>query len=288
MRIKCFYSGIFLLHSLSPGSNLDMRTHELTYAFSSNMEGKAHNGSITCRPIKDTSITGISVVQYRYIKKVADSSDTSFNYLNITDTSVINYAWRGNAPYVLLKSAAADDSLNLEETPYTTFAFPFKLNARWLTRPDTTGLQSQKEFVGQESITTPAGTFYCNKVHTDILISFHLTDLYGDQWSIGNTVIKSFIHEGVSVVSDEVGNFIDSSENWELFELTTARQIEPAAISKSNKYTEHNIVFAKDTDSYGMVALNGRIVYGQRFICKGVYLIRKNKGAKVLVDFKKK
>jgi hypothetical protein len=279
-------SELLLISSIAFSSNLDMRTYELAYNYTGSIGGKAVSAIITCRPIKDTIINGIGVIKYRFVKTETDSSDTSFDYLNITDTSVINYAWRGNTPFILLKRASTDDSLFLEDSPYTTFGFPFKLNAKWLTRPDSTGLQSQKEYIGQESLTTPAGTFYCNKVHTDILVTFHLTNVYSDQWSIGNTVVKSYINEGVTYVTDDLGNPIDSSNSWELFELKTASLIEPAQVHQSDNSHKVILDLRNVKSNYGFVALNGKCINSKGHIGKGIYVNRSYRQTKAILNSK--
>ena len=104
-------SVLVMISSIAADSALDMRTHELTYHYTASLEGNQMSARITCRPVKDTTIHEIAVIKYRFVKDEADSSDTSFEYLAITDTSVINYAWRGNIPMLLLKRASDDDTL---------------------------------------------------------------------------------------------------------------------------------------------------------------------------------
>jgi len=261
-----------------------MRTHELTYDYSGSIGWKPINGTVTCRPVQDTSINGIDVIQYRYIINGRDSaiSDTSYEYVHVTDTSVINYAWRGDPPYILLKSAAAKDTLKLEVTPYVTFGFSYRLHAQWLTRPDTTRLQSLKEYVGQETLSTPAGTFFCNKVHTDLLIALKSPDLYSDQWSVGNTMVKSYINEGWEVIKDTLGNPIDSTLDWEAFELASAALIDPVSISEGKEPQRVNSGFISKKSSNGYITLNGKKVNGQRKLGNGIY-VNKYLGRKSIV-----
>lgn len=264
------------IHTI-PAGNLDMRYYELTYAYNGSLGGNSLNAIITCYPIKDTVINTIDVVKYRFVKTTKDSSDTSFDYLHITDTSVVNYAYRGNTPYILLKRSATEDPLILEESPYSTFAFSYLLNAKWLTRPESTGLYSAKEYVGQENLTVAAGSFFCNKVHTDILVAFNLEDLYSDQWSVGNTVVKSFINEGVNEITDSLGRVIGSDSTWESFELISFKYIGSTA-SYNNGMSAKTI----RSEFYGnshpkFVLLNGKSVKNSKSFGRGMFINTVNK-----------
>jgi hypothetical protein len=287
MNNKIFIIVILLFIRTIPAGDPDMRSYELTYAYKGSIAGDSLNAIITCRPVKDTLINSIDVLKYRFVKTTKDSSDTSFEYLHITDTSVVNYAYRGNTPFVLLKRSAAEDSLVLEETPYTTFAFSYLLNAKWLTRPDSTGLYSVKEYVGQEDLTVVAGSFFCNKVHTDILVALTLKNLYSDQWSAGNTVVKSYIDEGVNEISDSSGTVIGTFWAWESFELISFKFIGAGTI-------HHNGMPAKTIPSElgrnsrpRLISLNGRAVKNGAAPSRGIFITIGNEKPSIYINQKR-
>ena len=284
---KLPYPAFVLLASLHIfAGTIDMRLYELTYAYKGSFIGDSLNAIITCSPIKDTAINTVDVVKYRFIKTTNDSSDTSFDYLHITDTSVVNYAYRGNTPFVLLKRSATADPLILEESPYTTFAFPYLLNAQWLTRPESTGLYSAKQYVGQENLTVAAGSFFCNKVHTDILVAFNLQNVYSDQWSAGNTVIKSYISEGVNEITDNLGTVIGSYSAWESFELISFKFIGSTA-------SHHNGMPARTIpNGFGgnnvpaLISLNGKIIKNGTSLSRGIFINTLNNKPSIYINQK--
>lgn len=272
MIVKTLFVIGLALFTNAFSTNFDMRTNELTYTYTGAIGGKKINAIVICRPIKDTIINGFQVLKYRFIKQTTETADTSFDYLQITDSTVVNYAWIGNTPFVLLKRKTIDDTLRIEDTPYTTFAFPYTQNAQWLTRPESSGLQSSKQYVGQDTITIPAGNFYCNKVHTRILVTFNINDLYSYQWSNGNTVIKNFINEGENEVIDSTGNSLGKFHDWELFELRSFTIIDPVK-------TYENKIIKQKTNCYDqfnnkrVFTINGRNIKSNNSKVKNIYII---------------
>lgn len=253
-------------------ANLDMRTHELTYKYTGSIFGKDISAEVICRPVLDTTINGISVSKYQFIKIEPNTIDTSYEYLHITDTSIINYAWVGNTPFILMKKSNFSDSLFLEETPYTTLLFPFKQDATWFTRPESTDLHSIKKFITIESVIVPAGQFNCNSIHTNLLVSFGIDSLYCDQWSTGNVIVKTYINDGENEIRDSFDNPVGKSKDWELFELKSYQEIIP--VSDIKNYKIRNSKKIPGSTANPVYTLDGRRCLLQRDMNKHLRLIK--------------
>lgn len=186
-----------------------------------------YDALVYCCVVGDTVIGELPVYRYRFIKVRPDTAETTMNYMEITDSSIINHAYWGNEPFVFLKRRIGDaHTIQLEETPYATLLFPYKENACWYTRPETTGVYSTKHYTLQERITVEAGTFECAKITTKILPQFSIEDVWAEQWWNGTVLIKGFINYGQQKIFDAEGNVIGYGANasFESFELKKYRK----------------------------------------------------------------
>lgn len=178
------------------------------------------NDTIFCRVVGDTTISGIDVYKYRFITVSGDSSDTTMNYMQITDTSIINYAYWGYEPNIFLsRNQRNTDSVTLEDSPYSVILSPYKDSVSWYTRPEETDLFSIKTYTTEDTIEVGAGAFNCAKVTTDILPSLFIEDLWAEQWWHNLVLIKSYISFGKVESKDNEGNVISSIDAYETFEL---------------------------------------------------------------------
>lgn len=87
----------------------------------------------------------------------------------IAKTHNINFADPfGIIPIAGIKSIQSD-SIKLNEARYAVYKLPLALNSEWQCLPLGYPIQRRKKIESQESISTPAGTFSCFKIHASLV-----------------------------------------------------------------------------------------------------------------------
>ncbi len=84
------------------------------------------------------------------------------------------------------------DSLRLSDTKSVVYALPFSINKEWQCFPDGWVIYRKKKVENIESISTPAGTFSCFKIHTSLTSrDFLPEDLWYDYVSREGLVLRT-------------------------------------------------------------------------------------------------